>query len=321
VSEITTVKNLIEDLEVFPVTIDLPFRLNHVNCFIAKGIDGWVIIDTGLHNKTCEENWKSVVENRDITDIVITHSHQDHYGYAGEMQRKTGARVLTSRKTADNAQVFWAKEWFDRMREQFVLSGIPSEYIDKLVTQAQDSIPLVTPHPICNRFLNENDRIVFGKYEYEVILTSGHSEGMICLYNKERNVLFSADHVLPKITPNISYRFHGDQNPLDSFFRSLKKVKKLDLEWVIPSHGNPFYNCNARIDEILKHHEERLEKIMKFIRTGATPYEVSLKLFQRRLTIHESRAAIGETIAHLEYLYLKGECKKETRANSWVYTL
>ena len=78
----------------------------------------------------------------------------------------------------------------------------------------------------------------FGKYEYEVIFTPGHSDGLITLYNKENSVLFSTDHILPRISPNISYWFRGISNPLEAFFTSLKKIQKLDVEYVIPSHGN-----------------------------------------------------------------------------------
>jgi len=56
---------------------------------------------------------------------------------------------------------------------------------------------------------------------YEVIFTPGHSDGLICLYNKEKNVLFSTDHILPRITPNISYWFYGEKNPLQSFQNAL----------------------------------------------------------------------------------------------------
>ena len=68
---------------------------------------------------------------------------------------------------------------------------------------------------------------------------------------------------LPKITPNISYWFHGDDNPLQSYLTSLETMKQLDVDYVIPSHGKPFYGANDRIDELLKHHEERLEETLE----------------------------------------------------------
>src|SRR5699024_4173760 len=106
------------------------------------------------------------------------------------------------------------------------------------------------------------------------------------------------DHILPRITPNISYWFVGDLNPLKSYLQSLQKVKQLDVNYVIPSHGNPFFNANKRIDEIIKHHDDRLEEIMLDLATEMTAYEVCRKLFPRQLTVHEWRFAIGETLAH-----------------------
>src|SRR5699024_5011209 len=111
----------------------------------------------------------------------------------------------------------------------------------------------VNPLPHINNYLDEGDIIQIGNYPYEVIFTPGHSDGLITLYNKEQKILISTDHILPKITPNISYWFHGDPNPLKSYLQSLDKIRVLDAHLVIPSHRTPFYDANSRIDEIKAH--------------------------------------------------------------------
>src|SRR5699024_7910323 len=103
-------------------------------------------------------------------------------------------------------------------------------------------VPYVSPLLSVDHYFNEGDMIYLSDNVYEVIFTPGHSDGLICLYNKENNVLFSTDHILPKITPNISYWFYGKQNPLGDYEKSLQKIKKLNAEFVIPSHGKPFYH-------------------------------------------------------------------------------
>ena len=129
-----------------------------------------------------------------------------------------------------------------------------------MVSNTAEFQQLVTPQPTIDHYFVENEKVPIGRYEYEVIAAPGHSDGMVCFYNAEKSVLLSADHILPKITPNISYWFHGDDNPLQSYLTSLEQMKKLDVDYVIPSHGKPFYGANDRIDELLKHHEERLEE-------------------------------------------------------------
>src|SRR5699024_2864087 len=131
--------------------------------------------------------------------------------------------------------------------------------------------------------------------------------------------LLSTDHILPKITPNISYWFYSDNNPLQSFENSLKKIKELDADFVIPSHGKPFYGANARIDEIWNHHLERFSIVLDTLQQPATIFEVFEILFQRELSVHDYQFDIGETIAHLEYLRQKGECTRELENGKWIY--
>src|SRR5699024_9051446 len=130
------------------------------------------------------------------------------------------------------------------------MADVPEGIMKKIIDLTKKFIPYVSPWPKVNHYLQEGDTIQFGNGAYEVIFTPGHSEGLVVFYNKEDNVLLSTDHILPKITPNISYWFYGEANPLQSYENSLNKIKRLDAEFVIPSHGQPFYNANNRIDEI-----------------------------------------------------------------------
>src|SRR5699024_8303190 len=111
------------------------------------------------------------------------------------------------------------------------------------------------------------------------------------------------------------YWFVGDLNPLKSYLDSLEKVKQLQVSYVIPSHGEPFYHANERIDEIIIHHDERLEFIVDQLSHKMTAFEMCQKLFPKQLTVHDMRFAIGETLAHLEYLRFLGKCERETLQN------
>ena len=50
--------------------------------------------------------------------------------------------------------------------------------------------------------------------------------------------------------------------------------------------------------------------MLKHLTEARTAYEMSRRLFPNIETVHEIRFAIGETIAHLEYLRLKKKLKK-----------
>lgn len=313
------IKDTLKSYQLYQVTLNLPFRLNHVNCFMAEGEDGWKIIDTGLHDRETVARWNEELDQKKVNEIIITHYHPDHFGFAGGMQEKTGAPLSMTKIDADAGMNAWQKEFLSSLTDNYKKAGIPDEISKKMTENTEGFVESVTPYPHVDHYLTEGEIIPIGKYEYEVIHTPGHSDGLVCFYNKERNMLLSTDHILPKITPNISYWFHGNPNPLNSYFHSLKKIKKLDADLVVPSHGKPFYGANYRIDKIIEHHEERLHASLEAITGGSTIYAACEKLFQKELNVHETRFAIGETLAHLEYLRHNGDCKREMRNGMYWY--
>lgn len=93
--------------------------------------------------------------------------------------------------------------------------------------------------------------------------------GHLCFADADRRVLFSGDHVLPKITPNISMHPQQRANPLQDFFDSLRKVAELDASGphdVLPAHEYRFAGLSGRVAHLLAHHEERLDEIEKALR-------------------------------------------------------
>lgn len=312
---------LLDKLGIKLIKLDLPFRLNHVNCFLAKGENGWIVIDTGLHNEQTVKRWNQELAGKNVSHIFITHYHPDHFGYAGGLQKKTGAKVCMSKVDSDMGLIAWRENFLNELSGHYQLAGIPVEIGNAMIENTREFVPRVTPYPFVSHYFREGEMVVIGKLEYEVIFTPGHSDGLFVFFNQEHKVLLSTDHILPKITPNISYCFHGDENPLKTYLKSLEKIRKLNAELVVPSHGQYFYNANKRINEIKAHHEERLAKALESLRSSKTVYQVCQDLFPFIKTIHETRFAIGETIAHLEYLRNKGECNRELVNGEYVYSL
>ena len=309
---------MLKEIGVTQVTIPLPFRLNHVNCFLAEGPQGWTIIDAGLNTDVSQDIWKPIIEKHDVKDIILTHYHPDHFGYAGTLQQLTNAEVWMTEVDAQAGLSYWEPDSLKIVNENYETCGLPGHLSHELTTDEESFNAKIKPYPMIQHYLTEGMKIQFGKYEYEVIFTPGHSDGLISLFNKENSILFSTDHILPRISPNISYWFRGITNPLEAFISSLEKVKLLEAEFVIPSHGLPFRNANQRIEELLDHHQERLTKAYETLKQPATIYEVNCQLF-RKLSIHETRFAMGETIAHLEYLYQNHQCKKYLENGTWYY--
>jgi len=310
---------MLNQLGIEKITIDLPFRLDHVNCFLAEGEEGYMMIDTGLNDKNARAVWKETLKNKKVAKLVLTHLHPDHTGLAGTLQQFTDADVMMSEADAVALDQIWTDEAIPKLLNDYKKADVPEQLIDGIVSILKDFRSAVTPTPNVNHYLEEGERIEIGKEQYEVIFTPGHSDGLVCFFNEDRNVLLSTDHILPKITPNISYWYYGKQNPLQDYEDSLHKIKRLDAEYVIPSHGEPFYDANRRIEEIWAHHLERFEQTLEAIKEPATAFEACESLFKKELSVYDYQFAIGEAIAHLEYLRHKGECDREMEAGKWLY--
>ena len=148
---------------------------------------------------------------------------------------------------------------------------------------------------------------------YRVIWTPGHSDGHICLYRESDDVFLAADHILPRITPNVGlYSEYDRKNPLGDYLDSLRKVSTLPASIVLPGHGEPFKNLAGRVEEIIEHHEERESQIMNLLdEKPQNAYQLAEKLFGQRLKSNESRRmAVAETLSHLEYLRINGQVEQ-----------
>lgn len=310
---------MLEEYGLQLVRLELPFRLNHVNCFIAEGENGRTVIDTGLHNEKTVKRWDEELNGKQVDHLLVTHYHPDHFGYAGAFQAKYDAKVSMSQIDAENGIHAWEEAFLGDLEKHYQLAGIKAKDAQEMVQNTRDFFPLVTPYPKVDHYFQEGEKLRIGKLNYEVIFTPGHSEGLVTFYNKENSILIGTDHILPRITPNISHWFHGDPNPLDSYYKSLDKIAALEVDLVIPSHGKPFTNGHQRVLELKEHHDERLEELLGNLKQPLTVFEACEKLFDKILTVHESRFAIGETLAHLEYLRLAGRCTRETKNNMYVY--
>ena len=99
-------RQLADDL--FWARFDLPFRLNHINLYMLDTADGWVLIDTGLNNQATAAHWQLLLNGplagQPVVQIIVTHHHVDHIGYAGPLAALTGADVFASRAEAEHAR-------------------------------------------------------------------------------------------------------------------------------------------------------------------------------------------------------------------------
>jgi glyoxylase-like metal-dependent hydrolase (beta-lactamase superfamily II) len=125
-------------------------------------------------------------------------------------------------------------------------------------------------------------------------------------------VLISGDQVLPKITTNVSvWPDQPEGNPLKLYLDSMDKFRPLPEEsLVLPSHGLPFLGLHARLDQLAEHHEERLARTLAACAEPLTATELIPVLFRRELDLHQLGFAIGEALAHVNWLVGAGSVER-----------
>jgi len=176
--------------------------------------------------------------------------------------------------------------------------------------------------------IGDGDNIAVGDYHFTCVKTPGHTRGHMCLYEKEKKILISGDHILNDITPNISL-WSDWHNPLQDFLHSLDKVRELAVEWVLPGHRTVFNNCAARIDELKEHHRIRANEVLAILRDGAQhAYQVASRMTWDMsydnfadFPVSQKWFAAGEALAHLKYLEGLGKIRREKVDGTVVFLL
>ena len=156
----------------------------------------------------------------------------------------------------------------------------------------------------------------FGLYRFEVLWTPGHSPGHVCFLERTQRVILTGDHVLPTITPNVSLHPQQMGNPLGDYLASLQRLEPLEVDDVLPAHEHEFKDLGHRLQEIVAHHDERLDEMVAIIGSEAkTGYEVASSVVWATGTFDTfshwmRRAALSETLAHLEYAVQEGRLRQ-----------
>ena len=164
--------------------------------------------------------------------------------------------------------------------------------------------------------LEDGERPDVPGWDLRAVWTPGHSPGHLCFYDRPRRILLSGDHILPRITPNISYHPQQTSNPLADFLDSIDKVATLDVGECLPAHEYRFRNLAERLVQLRGHHEHRLAEIRAALREvpGLTAWDVAMELTWSRtwddLPFWARRAALGEALAHLIVLENRGDVRR-----------
>jgi glyoxylase-like metal-dependent hydrolase (beta-lactamase superfamily II) len=286
-----------------------------VNVYLVEGERGWAIVDSGMHTSEAQQALIQAlseirVQLSELTRAFITHLHPDHMGLAGTFER-AGVQVLMHRPEIETARLVWSKthELIDRTYVFFQRHGMPED-VDEGMRQAWIAMgSRVDPFTLTP--VDDGGIADLGGRAARVWWTPGHTDHHAVLVDEAEGTLFAGDHVLPRITSNIGLYPHSRDDPLGDFLGSLQEIRVMPVKRVLPAHGEPFDDLAGRVDELLAHHEARLDATLTALGSRArTAYEVAHALFPVLRSPHEERFALAETLAHLRHLERVGRVRE-----------
>ncbi|HET6952518.1 MAG TPA: MBL fold metallo-hydrolase [Acidimicrobiales bacterium] len=248
----------------------------------------------------------------DVRGVLVTHVHPDHYGLAGRIREASGAWI--SLHPADAALIrdryVEPTDLLERVGAMLRRMGAPPDEVTTLQNAAMPVRPLVDP-VLPDVLLDDGERPDVPGWDLSAIWTPGHTPGHLCFWEPGHELLLTGDHVLPRITPNISFHPQAGDDPLGDFLRALDKLDAYEPVEVLPAHEHRFVGLHRRIDELRRHHVERFREVLVAIRHGrTTAWDIAARMSWSRpwdeIEGFMRRAAVGEALAHLRALEHRG---------------
>ncbi|MCK0508013.1 MBL fold metallo-hydrolase [Aromatoleum anaerobium] len=298
----------------------MPMQLDHINVYLLRDGDGWIIVDTGLNTGTTKKLWETIaarqLDGLPVKGLICTHFHYDHAGLASWLTERfdvplfmTHGEFFTMRGL--NEQV---PDPLPAPLSQFYLrAGMPVERIEKMFGAVRRD-PFMPPQPHAFRRIREGEEMRIGGRSWRIVIGEGHSPEHACLYCEDERILIAGDQLLPRITSNVLVSgVEPEANPLQLWLDSLTRLDRLAPETlVLPSHQLVFRGLHARVRELREHHRQQFDVLRDFVADSGscTAFEAMGKLFPRLLGAADDMLAIGETIAHLSWLRYQGELRR-----------
>ncbi|SHN88273.1 MBL fold metallo-hydrolase [Desulfitobacterium chlororespirans] len=304
--------------DIYKIEIPLPNSpLRATNSYFIKGDSRNLIVDTGFNHPVCKAAMDDALKRLGFsmhnTDLFITHIHSDHSGLAGSLAQPE-TKVYCGKYCAEllTGQADLAKYGKDYMLQSGLVVNSRLHY-----DMALNSARVANANPV-----SDGDSIKVGEFTLRCIDTTGHAPDHMCLYDLERKILFSGDHILESITPNNTIwelPWSVTTDTLGTYLTNLDKIAELEINRVFPGHRGIINDCRQRIDELKIHHAQRLEQIMGIIGgekmngaevAGRMTWNVGKKSWEQFSSFRKILCT-GEALAHLSHLVFIKKLKKE----------
>ncbi len=310
---------------VYRIPLPLPNDgLRAVNVYAVVDGDDLTLIDGGWALAESREQLSTALgvlgaELGDVRRFLVTHVHRDHYTQAVALRREFGARVLLGEGEQPTLQRLMDPD-DDKLAQLEQLAECGAKPVQEAVRASLGhEAPSMRDWEAPDEWIGETTDVSLTDRPLRALATPGHTRGHVVFLDESHGLMFAGDHVLPHITPSIGFEQVSGEFPLRDYMDSLRLVRALPDMRLLPAHGPVSESVHERVDQLLDHHDRRLDEIEAAAVEGAsTAYDVAriLTWTRRERTLDEldpfnQMLAVLETGSHMDVLALQGRLRME----------
>ncbi len=312
---------------VFRLRLPLPWPgVPHGNAWAVKAGDGIVLFDTGMHTPEGTSGARagepgSIVQLEralgmcaltieDVRLLVCTHAHSDHYGQAATIVARAGCELWMHPKYEHmSAGVEDPEATLERRIEVARQSGVPEEPLRRFAAERKGHESGIAAVIAPDRELLPGVVVNTDLGPWSVYETPGHAPSHVCLFQPERRLLISGDHLLGRIS--LFFDFGYSPDPVGEFLSSLDAVERLGARLCLPGHGRTFTDVHAHIAGNRTLVAERIANVAGAIASEPlTAFEVIPRIYNDELSSHAGPWLLSETLAMLTHLEALGHAER-----------
>jgi glyoxylase-like metal-dependent hydrolase (beta-lactamase superfamily II) len=290
----------------------------HCNAWAIAAGSGVVLVDTGMHEPGSLAQLERAMDQvnlrlEHVRLVVCTHAHSDHWGQAAPICERAGCELWMHPNHAHATRgVDDPAAALDRRLEIGRQSGVPPAALERYAERFKEGVSsgiarVIEPHrALVDGVEVETDLGVWVTYE-----TPGHAPSHVCLFQPERRLLISGDHVLGRIS--LYYDYGWTPDPVGEFLGSLDVVDRLDARLGLSGHGRPFVDVHGHVEGSRGLVYERLAAVQRVLDGDPrTALQIAPAVHGDRLTEQNAQRLLSETLCYLQHLERAGSATRES---------
>jgi glyoxylase-like metal-dependent hydrolase (beta-lactamase superfamily II) len=311
------------------ITIPTPFAVGRVNVYLIED-DPLTLVDAGPNSATSFDALTSGLTAlghslEDIELVVLTHQHIDHLGLVSLVAQRSGAEVAAIDVAVPFIENYSraAQRDDEFARSVMLRNGIPEDVVSALSSVSQ-AFRAWGARADVTHALRDGEEMSFRDRTLRVHHRPGHSPTDTVFHDRDQRTLIAGDHLLGHISSNPLITRPPDgssERPqaLVTYLRSLEATREMDIELVLPGHGDPIRDHRTLIDERFALHRRRAEKIQRLIaERPRTAYEIAQALWGN-IAVTQAYLTLSEVLGHIDLLLNAGRARERERGGVTVF--